>query len=235
MPGPSPIGNTTSGTAGLDLGSSGPENVSVVADALLLNTNTVTLIGSTITEDTEIPSSWTVGTIIDIEAPDTYTIDINNGYSVIYGSVSEMAPVVGMAMTLEINNDTFELFVAAYSPAVPAVPGVGGSTASISASASPTTYDFSSTPQTFTITWKTVTYTISLTSNYVTMSGLVNAITSQINASGLRARDNSGRVVIDEQSSPFAGGSITHSSLPVKGPWKAKLVSVTYQMRLIQI
>lgn len=209
------VGNTTSGTAGLDLGSSGPENVSVVADALLLNTNTVTLIGSTITEDTEIPSSWTVGTIIDIEAPDTYTIDINNGYSVIYGSVSEMAPVVGMAMTLEVNNDTFELFVAAYSPAVPAVPGVGGSTASIAASASPTTYDFSSTPQTFTITWKTVTYTISLTSNYVTMSGLVNAITSQINASGLRARDNSGRVVIDEQSSPFAGGSITHSALPV--------------------
>jgi hypothetical protein len=209
------VGNTTSGTAGLDLGSSGPENVSVVADALLLNTNTVTLIGSTMTEDTEIPSSWTVGTIIDIEAPDTYTIDINNGYSVIYGSVSEMAPVVGMAMTLEVNNDTFELFVAAYSPAVPAVPGVGGSTASIAASASPTTYDFSSTPQTFTITWKTVTYTISLTSNYVTMSGLVNAITSQINASGLRARDNSGRVVIDEQSSPFAGGSITHSVLPV--------------------
>ena len=209
------VGNTTSGTAGLDLGSSGPENVSVVADALLLNTNTVTLIGSTITEDTEIPPSWTVGTIIDIEAPDTYTIDINNGYSVIYGSVSEMAPVVGMAMTLEVNNDTFELFVAASSPAVPAVPGVGGSTASIAASASPTTYDFSSTPQTFTITWKTVTYTISLTSNYVTMSGLVNAITSQINASGLRARDNSGRVVIDEQSSPFAGGSITHSALPV--------------------
>lgn len=209
------VGNTTSGTAGLDLGSSGPENVSVVADALLLNTNTVTLIGSTTTDDAEIPSSWTVGTIIDIEAPDTYTIDINNGYSVIYGSVSEMAPVVGMAMTLEVNNDTFELFVAAYSPAVPAVPGVGGSTASIAASASPTTYDFSSTPQTFTITWKTVTYTISLTSNYVTMSGLVNAITSQISASGLRARDNSGRVVIDEQSSPFAGGSITHSALPV--------------------
>lgn len=209
------VGNTTSGTAGLDLGTSGPENVSVVADALLFNTNTVTLIGSTITEDTEIPSSWTVGTIIDIEAPDTYTIEINNGYSVIYGSVSEMAPVVGMAMTLEVNNDTFELFVAAYSPAVPAVPGVGGNTASIAASASPTTYDFSSTPQTFTITWKSVTYTVSLTSNYVTMSGLVNAITSQINASGLRARDNSGRVVIDEQSSPFAGGSITHSTLPV--------------------
>ncbi len=60
-----------------------------------------------------------------------------------------------------------------------------------------------------------MTYTVSLTSNYVTMSGLINAITSQISASGLRARDNSGRVVIDELSSPFAGGSITHSALPV--------------------
>lgn len=210
------VGNTTSGTAGLDLGSSGPETVSVVADGLLLNTNTVTLIGSSSSdEDTEIPPSWTTGTIIDIEAPDTYTVNLTDGYSVIYGSVSEMAPVVGMAMTLELNNDTFDLFVAAYTAPVPAVPGVGGSTASIAASASPTTYDFSSTPQTFTITWKTVTYTISLTSNYVTMSGLVNAITSQITSSGLRARDNSGRVVIDEVSSPYAGGSITHSSLPV--------------------
>lgn len=210
------VGNTTSGTAGLDLGSSGPETVSVVADGLLLNTNTVTLIGSSSSdEDTDIPPSWTTGTIIDIEGPDTYTVDLNNGYSVIYGSVSEMAPVVGMAMTLEVNNDRFDLFVAAYSPSVPAVPGVGGSTASIAASASPTTYDFSSVPQTFTITWKAIAYTVSLTSNYVTMSGLVNAITSQISASGLRARDNSGRVVIDELSSPYAGGSITHSALPV--------------------
>ncbi|AEN65788.1 putative kinase [Enterobacter soli] len=209
------VGNTTSGTAGLDLGSSGPDTVSVVADGLLLNTNTVTLIGSSSSDDdTEIPPAWTTGTIIDIEAPDTYTIDLNSGYSVIYGSVSEMAPVVGMAMTLELNNDIFDLYVAAYSAAVPAVPGVGGSTASIAASASPTTYDFTSSPQTFTITWKSVTYTVSLTSNYVTMSGLLNAITSQISVSGLRARDNSGRVVIDEQSSPYAGGSITHSALP---------------------
>ena len=210
------VGNTTSGTAGLDLGSSGPETVSVVADGLLLNSNTVTLIGSSSSdEDTEIPPSWTTGTIIDIESPDTYIVDVNSGYSVIYGSVSEMAPVVGMAMTLELNNDIYDLFVAAYSPAVPAVPGVGGSTASIAASSSPTTYDFSSTPQTFTITWKSVTYTVSLTSNYVSMSGLVSAITSQISSSGLRARDNSGRIVIDELSSPFAGGSIAHSSLPV--------------------
>ncbi|MER1542385.1 host specificity factor TipJ family phage tail protein [Enterobacter cloacae] len=210
------VGNTTSGTAGLDLSSSGPDTVSVVADALLFNGNTVTLIGSSSSDDdTEIPPAWTTGTIIDIKAPDTYTVDLNNGYSVIYGSVSEMAPVVGMAMTLELNNDTYDLYVAAYSPAVPAVPGVGGSTASIAASAAPTTYDFSSTPQTFTITWKGVTYTVSLTSNYVSMSGLINAITSQINASGLRARDNSGRIVIDELSSPYAGGSIGHSSLPV--------------------
>ncbi|ENB7197136.1 kinase [Enterobacter bugandensis] len=210
------VGNTTSGTAGLDLASSGPETVSVVADGLLLNTNTVTLIGSTSSsEDTEIPPSWSVGTIIDIEAPDTYTVDKNNGYSVIYGSVSEMAPIVGMAMTLELNNDEYDLFVAAYSPPVPAVPGVGGSSASIAASASPTTYDFSSTPQTFNLTWKATTYTISLTSNYVTMSGLVNAITSQLTSSGLRARDNSGRVIIDEVSSPYAGGSISHTSLPV--------------------
>ncbi|HDC4398168.1 TPA: kinase, partial [Enterobacter cloacae] len=107
------VGNTTSGTAGLDLSSSGPDTVSVVADALLFNGNTVTLIGSSSSDDdTEIPPAWTTGTIIDIKAPDTYTVDLNNGYSVIYGSVSEMAPVVGMGMTLELNNDTYDLYVA---------------------------------------------------------------------------------------------------------------------------
>ena len=211
------VGGTSAGGSGLDLGTSGPVAVTVDADAVLVSGNTVTLIGSASSgdSDTEIPSGWVVGTLINIEAPDTYTVTSTTGYSEIAGSVAELAPVVGMPLTLEINNDQFDLVVAAYSPAVAAVPGVGGSSATVSASAAPQTYNFSGSPQTFSITWKNCTWSVSLSANYVTMSGLVSAITSQLNGSGLVANDKSGRIVISEDSSPFAGGAITFSSLPV--------------------
>ncbi|WP_024559575.1 host specificity factor TipJ family phage tail protein [Franconibacter pulveris 601] len=213
------VGNTGSGTAGLDLGSSGPETASITADAVLVSGGTVTLIGSSPDNDddseTEIPLGWVTGTLIDIEAPDTYTVTTIEGYSVISGSVSEIAPVAGMPVTLGINNDQFDLVVDSYQPAIAPVPGVGGSTASVTASAAPQTYNFSTSPQTFSFTWKGRTWPVSLTANYVNMSGLVAAITSQLTGSGLVANDRSGRIIISEESSPFAGGVITYSTLPV--------------------
>jgi hypothetical protein len=119
-----------------------------------------------------------------------------------------------MPVTVNFNESDYDLFVASYAAGVPAVPGVGGSTASVTASAAPTTYDFSSSPVTFTIGWDGTTYTVSLITNYVTMSGLVNTVSSQLTGSGLVARDNSGRLEIVEETSPFAGGAISHSTLP---------------------
>jgi hypothetical protein len=46
------------------------------------------------------------------------------------------------------------------------------------------------------------------------MSGLLAAISEGLTGSGLVAQDNGGTVLITEESSPFAGGSITSSSLP---------------------
>ena len=209
------VGNTGSGTAGLDLGSSGPETVSIIADALVMSGNAITLVDvSSSGGDAEIPPSWTAGTVITVLAPDSFTVVSSGGYSVIYGGIEELAPAVGLPVTLNYNGNDYDLIVATYAPGVPAVPGVGGSSATITASAAPTTYDFSSTPVTFSLSWQGTTYPVSLVTNYVTMSGLVSSITSQLSGSGLVARDNSGRMEIGEASSPYAGGSITNSPLP---------------------
>ena len=209
------VGNTGSGTAGLDLGSSGPETVSIIADALVVSGNAITLVDvSSSGGDAEIPPSWTAGTVITVLAPDSFTVVSSDGYSVIYGGIEELAPVVGLPVTLNYNGNDYDLVVATYAPGVPAVPGVGGSSATITASAAPTTYDFSSAPVTFSLSWQGTTYPVSLVTNYVTMSGLVSSITSQLSGSGLVARDNSGRLQIGEESSPFAGGAITNSVLP---------------------
>ncbi|WP_256663019.1 host specificity factor TipJ family phage tail protein, partial [Klebsiella michiganensis] len=67
----------------------------------------------------------------------------------------------------------------------------------------------------FAVTWHGATYTVSLVADYVNMSGLLAAITEGLTGSGLVAQDNGGTVQIAEEASPFAGGEITSSSLPV--------------------
>ncbi len=209
------VGNTNSGTAGLDLGSSGPQTISVSADAVLVSGNTLTLIttGSN-DEDADIPESWVAGTIITIEAPASWTVSNSGGYNVIYGEMDELSPVVGMPVNLGFNDSDYDLFIASYNPGVAAAPGVGGSAASVLASAAPSIYDFSTAPVTFSVSWQGESWPVSLLTNYVTMSGLISTISSQLTGSGLIARDNGGRIEIAESSSPFAGGSITHSTLP---------------------
>ncbi|HIH5019803.1 TPA: host specificity factor TipJ family phage tail protein [Klebsiella oxytoca] len=210
------VGNSNAGTAGLDLGSSGPETVSISADAVLVSGNTITLIGSSSDDDdeTEIPESWIVGTIITVIAPDTYTVKTTGGYSAIYGDLTELAPVVGMPVRLGYNGDACDLFVSGCQAGTPPVPGEGGNAASITASAAPVVYDFTDSPVTFSVTWGGVTCAVSLVTNYSNMSGVLSAITAQLIECGLTAVDDSGRVKITEKSSPWAGGIIEHTALP---------------------
>ncbi|MGR8997403.1 hypothetical protein ACP3UH_31665, partial [Klebsiella pneumoniae] len=72
----------------------------------------------------------------------------------------------------------------------------------------------STSSSTFMITWQGTTYTVSLVANYISMSGLLAAITEGLTGSGLIARDNGGTVLITEVASPYVGGAITSSSLP---------------------
>ncbi|MEI7177142.1 host specificity factor TipJ family phage tail protein [Pectobacterium carotovorum] len=111
------VGGTNAGTAGLDLGSSGPETTSVNADAITVSGTSITVLGDESASEDIIPESWTEGTIIYVRAPNDYTISSSGSYSVISGPLEELAPYVGMPVTLDFNNKDYALFIASYTPA----------------------------------------------------------------------------------------------------------------------
>ncbi|ENE4801578.1 host specificity factor TipJ family phage tail protein [Klebsiella michiganensis] len=215
------VGGTSSGT-GLDMAQTSPDSDDIIADSMTVSGASVTFTGLDTDDDDDddeddnaLPASWVEGTIVEIKAPTNFLISTSSGYSVFASKLlTEVAPVVGMPVTLSFNSVDYDLFIAAHTPGQDAIPGEGGSAAEIQSSAAPTTYDFSLGSTTFTVTWHGTTYTVSLVADYVNMSGLLAAITEGLTGSGLAARDNGGTVLITEEASPFAGGDITSSSLP---------------------
>lgn len=215
------VGGTSSGT-GLDMAQTSPDSDDIIADSMTVSGASVTFTGLDTDDgddddedDNSLPDSWVTGAIVEIKAPTNYLISTSSGYSVFASSLlTELAPVAGMPVTLSFNSVDYDLVIASYTPGQEAVPGEGGSAAKIQASAAPVTYDFSTSSSTFMITWQSTTYTVSLVANYISMSGLLAAITEGLTGSGLVARDNGGTVLITEAASPFVGGAITSSSLP---------------------
>lgn len=197
-----------------------PDADDIIADSMTVSGSSVTFTGLDTDDDDDndendnaLPPSWVAGAVVELKAPANYQITTAAGYSVIASPLlTEIAPVVGMPVTLGFNSVDYDLFIASYTPGQAAVPGTGECGKS-PASAAPTTYDFSTSSSTFTIT-EGVTYPVSLVANYVSMSGLLAAITEGLTGSGTVAQDNGGTVLITESASPFAGGAITSSSLP---------------------
>ncbi|HCB0667827.1 TPA: kinase [Klebsiella variicola subsp. variicola] len=215
------VGGTSSGT-GLDMAQTSPDSDDIIADSMTVSGASVTFTGLDTDDgddddedDNSLPDSWVTGAIVEIKAPTNYLISTSSGYSVFASPLlTELAPVAGMPVTLSFNSVDYDLVIASYTPGQDAVPGVGGSAAKIQSSAAPVTYDFSTSATTFMITWQGTTYAVSLVANYISMSGLLAAITEGLTGSGLVARDNGGTVLITEAASPFVGGAITSSSLP---------------------
>lgn len=215
------IGGTTSGTAGLDLASTGPSSVSISADAVSVSGNAISMIGGTSNDeddddDSVIPESWKEGTVITVTAPETFTVASESGRSVIYGDITELAPTIGKRVALTWNNTDYDLYVSAFHAGTPAVPGVGGNAASVTGSAAPVTYDFSESPVSFTLVWAGVNYVVSLSADYTTMAGLTDAIEDQLTGSGLTVSSTDTRIRIGETDSPYSGNSIGYSLLPVE-------------------
>ncbi|HAU4359700.1 host specificity factor TipJ family phage tail protein [Klebsiella oxytoca] len=213
------VGGTSSGT-GLDMAQTAPDSTDINADSMTVSGATVTFNGLNDDNDDDegntLPDSWVAGTIITLIAPTNFFITTVSGSSVLSSNtLEEINPFSGMPVTLEINGAEYELVIANYTPKQEAVPGVGGSSAILRASSAPSTYDFSVTPEIFSLTWQGITYSVSLIANYSSMSGLLVAINEGITGSGLVAQDDGGVVKIMEISSPWQGGSITSSSLPV--------------------
>lgn len=215
------VGGTTSGS-GLDMAQTAPETDDINADSMAVSGSSVSFTGLDTEGDDDdegdnaLPASWVAGAIVEIQAPTNYQITTSTGYSVIASKLlTEIAPYVGMPVTLTFGGVDYGLFIATWTPGQDAVPGEGGSQASLQASAAPTTYDFSTNTATFTITWQNETYTISLVADYVSMPALLAAISEGLTGSGLIAIDGGGVVRIAEEASPWQGGSVTSSSLPV--------------------
>lgn len=204
------VGGTNAGTAGLDLGSTAPSESTALADSILISGTTISLLGNS----PRFPDNWAAGTVLTLVTPDTFTVSSAGGYSRIAGALTDLSPFVGMKVTLRSDTD-LDLMVASVAPYVPPVPGVGGSPSSVSASASPSTYDFSASAVVWTVTFQGVTKTVSLNANYASMSALVSIITSQLSGIGLVAQDNSGRLRLIEPLSPYRGGTISQTSAPV--------------------
>lgn len=217
------VGGTSSGS-GLDMAQTAPEASDIVADAMTVSGASVSFSGLDVDDDNDndededentLPPGWIAGAIVTLKAPVNYQVSIEGGFNVLTGDVvSEIAPFSGMPVTLTFNGTDYDLQIATYTPHQDAVPGTGGATAVLRASASPSTYDFTTTSQTFALTWQGITYTISLVANYGTMSGLLAAINGGLNGSGLIAQDDGGVIRIVEISNPWRGGSITSSFLP---------------------
>lgn len=211
------VGGTTSGS-GLDMAQTSPDSTDINADSMTVSGASVTFNGldDGNDDDDELPESWVEGAIVTIVAPMNFLVSTSSGYSVLASNLlAEIIPYPGMPVTLEINGTEYELVIATYTAKQGAIPGAGGNAASLRANASPSTYDYSGTGQTFTISWQGHVYTISLVADYVNMSGLLAVINEGLTGSGLLAQDGGGVVLIAEASSPWLGGNITSSSLPV--------------------
>lgn len=213
------VGGTSSGS-GLDMAQTSPDSTDITADSMTVSGPSVTFSGlhddNNDDEENALPESWVEGALVTITAPANFAVSTSSGFSVLASNtLSELNPFTGMPVTLEINGSEYDLFIATFTPGQDAVPGVGGTASVLRGNAAPTTYDFSVTSQTFKLTWQGVAYTVSLVANYGTMSGMLAAINEGITGSGLIAHDDGGVVRIVEISSPWRGGSITSSSLPV--------------------
>jgi len=205
------VGGTDAGTAGLNTNSTAPGGSAVIADALVLSGLSVALAGDL----TEVPEIWDTGTIVILETPDNYAVTEVSGYSRISGPLDDLAPFVGMKVSLGAGSDDYDLVVHSYSPYVAPTAGIGGEPSSVMASAAPTTYDFSADTETWVVSFQGINRTISLAADYINMSGLVSEVTAQLSGSGLVAQDSSGRLRIVEPASPYQGGTLSQSSAPV--------------------
>ncbi|EPO4915546.1 host specificity factor TipJ family phage tail protein [Citrobacter koseri] len=114
------VGGTSSGT-GLDMGQTAPDSEDIVADSLTVSGATVTFNGlSTDEEDpaeNELPDSWVDGATVELIVPDSFVVTNDGAFSRITSdNLAEIAPYVGMPVTLWYNSIDYDLFIASYVP-----------------------------------------------------------------------------------------------------------------------
>lgn len=118
------VGGTTS-CSGLDMGTTAPQTDDILAGSVTVARGSATFndleteaTGGKNSNEHKLPDSWVVGSTITFTVPDTYNVSKSGLYSVISGnSLAEIAPYIGMPVSLVYNSITHSLFVASYTPA----------------------------------------------------------------------------------------------------------------------
>ncbi|EQC0989238.1 host specificity factor TipJ family phage tail protein [Enterobacter asburiae] len=109
------VGGTSSGS-GLDMAQTAPDSEDVVANSLTASGPTITFNGLS-SDDGSLPGSWVAGATVELMVPDSYVVTNDGAYSRITSDVlAEIAPHVGMPVTLWYNSADYELFIASYTP-----------------------------------------------------------------------------------------------------------------------
>lgn len=118
------VGGTSSGS-GLDMGTTAPETDDILADSITVAGGSLTFSnlvtdddGGSTSNDNKLPESWIVGASVTLIVPDSFSVTTSGLYSQISGaSLSELAPYVGMPVSLVYNSITYSLLIASYTPA----------------------------------------------------------------------------------------------------------------------
>ena len=114
------VGGTASGS-GLDMAQTAPDTQDVVAESLTVSGSDITFNGlSTDDGDTttnDLPDSWTEGAIVELIVPDSFVVTNDGAYSRITSdTLEEIAPYVGMPVTLWYNSIDYQLYISDYIP-----------------------------------------------------------------------------------------------------------------------
>ena len=160
--------------------------------------------GHSLTGSTAPPSSWTTGLFVSIQAEHELVFSGNTVQSELLD-------------TLQLTTgDEFELSgeragVYTISAIYTGTGGSAGSPATAIGSVAPDRFDFSSSTGGMTVSFNSFQYSISLTANTVDLTGLADAINSQLNGSPIRARSATSGVLEIYQIQPYNGGVMTLS------------------------
>ena len=114
------VGGTASGS-GLDMAQTAPDTQDVVAESLTVSGADITFNGLSTddgnTATNDLPDSWTEGAIVELIVPDSYVVTNDGAYSRITSdTLEEIAPYIGMPVTLWYNSIDYQLFIADYIP-----------------------------------------------------------------------------------------------------------------------
>lgn len=203
---PEEVGFTTFGGAGLTLG--GGADIDRHWDAAFTFDGHryagFAFVGSSVTGVTPPPASWSTGLFVSIEA---YHKLVFSGNTV----QSELLDTLQLTTGDEFEISGERAGVYTISTIYAGTGGSAGSPATATGSVVPDRFDFSSSAGGMIVGLNSFQYFISLTANAIDLSGLIDAINSQLNGSPIRAREATGGVLELYQIQPYNGGVMTLS------------------------